>query len=240
MVIRKLVLTLGLAVCCLLPTPAFARWQTISRDAAGTWAFNVDTLKLLNKGNTVRVFERYLPFDKNQKGRLEHNEYDLKLKQWRTRSSYTLNNKGKKLGGTKKIGPWKPLMPLTETMTHARYFRDYARVKGPWTFIKTLPNTGKKWINPETLKKTGTNKYEVWEKTKLNRPASNVKWVISLTEYDVEKKKAVTKYMCTFDPDGYMTSYAAAKDKWSKENDTYGEYIGDSIAEYYKKHGHAK
>jgi hypothetical protein len=234
--IKSYLALLTLAVCCLIPMPAWARWQTIERNAQGTLSFHVDTLKLLNKDQTIRVFERQIPSDPHKQGSLQHNEYDLKAKQWRTRSSYVINHKGKKLAGTKKIGPWKPLLPLTETMTHARYYRDYARVKGPWTFIKTLPNTGKKWINPKTLKKTGDYKYEVWEKTKLNHVSSRVKWVISLTEYNTEKKTALTKYICTFDPTGYMTSYDATKDKWSLKEDVYGEYIGDSVAEYYRNH----
>jgi hypothetical protein len=234
MQLRKiLILTM---LCCLLSLPVSAsRWSTIAQDASGTLSFEVSSLKLINNDTTVKVWERYIPFDKKQQGHLYHNEYDLKKKQWRTRSSYVVNSRGRKISGTKKIGPWQPLMAMTDTMTHARYYRDYYRVKGPWTFVKTLPNVGRKWINPETIRKTGTRKYEVWEKTKLNHPTSRAKWLISLTEYDVEKGKALTKYLCVINPQGYMTENNAEKDKWLASEDTYGEYVGAAVEKQYKK-----
>ncbi len=224
------------ALCTVLCRPAWAaHWQPVSQDVSGVLSFEVSSLKLLEKDTVVRVWERYQPYDKKQQGRLNHNEYDLKNKQWRTRSTYVLNGKGRKISGTKTIGPWQPLLALTDTMTHARYYRDYSRINGPWTFVKTLPGIGRKWINPKTIRKTGTRKYEVWEKTKLNEPTSRAKWLLSLTEYDVPKKKALTKYLCVFDASGYMTENHAEKDKWLASEDTYGEYIGDAIEKQYQK-----
>lgn len=215
--------------------PAEARWSVLQKDERGTLSFHVESLKLLDKDRTVRVYERWQPKDSNISGTVMHNEYDFHLKQWRTRSKFTVTPSGKKGKGTRKIGPWQPLSALTPTMTHARYYRDYAQLNGPWTFVKTIPRLGRKWINPKSIRKTGTERYEVWEKTELRRSVAGTKVLLSLTEYDLRKETAETKYLSNFDASGYMTSHAATKDRWSRKTDTYGEYIGDAVKKHYEK-----
>ena len=132
----------GLYSLCLIlgvTFPAEARWSVLQKDERGTLSFHVESLKLLDKDRTVRVYERWQPKDSSISGTVMHNEYDFHLKQWRTRSKFTVTPSGKKGKGTRKIGPWQPLSALTPTMTHARYYRDYAQLNGPWTFVKTIP-----------------------------------------------------------------------------------------------------
>lgn len=74
----------------------------------------------------------------------------------------------------------------------------------------------------KSIRKTGTERYEVWEKTELRRSVAGTKVLLSLTEYDLRKETAETKYLSNFDASGYMTSHAATKDRWSRKTDTYG------------------
>ena len=64
---------------------------------------------------------------------------------------------------------------------------------------------------------------------------AGTKVLLSLTEYDLRKETAETKYLSNFDASGYMTSHAATKDRWSRKTDTYGEYIGDAVKNIMRK-----
>ena len=197
-----------------------------------------DSLKTVGE-NGITSWEKVIwhqPDSKGRTGILQHQEYDLKKKVWRPLSWYYLNSRGRKASGVRKIGEWQPLQPLTSLFSRARYEKDYVRLKGPWVFIKTLPGLGKKWFNPKTLEKKGSDTYEVWEKTQLKQPANGTVVLLSKTRYTLKDKKAKTLYLCTFDRQGMMTDHYDVRDNWNEAGDTYGEYIGEQLAAYYKKH----
>jgi len=219
-------------------TAQAVHWMPLGDTEEGQVYMDRDSLKTKGENNII-VWEKILWREADSKGNsgiLQHQEYDLKKKVWRPLSWYYLNSRGKKSTGVRKIGEWQPLQPLTSLFSRARYEKDYARLNGPWVFIKTLPGLGKKWFNPRTLEKKGTDTYEVWEKTRLRQPANRTILLLSKTRYTLQDKKAKTLYLCTFDQRGFMTDHYDVRDKWDQENDTYGEYIGEQLAAYYKKH----
>lgn len=230
-------ITAFLLCTCTLPAGA-VHWMPLGDAEEGLVYMDRDSLKSIDE-NTVRAWEKVIwrePDSKGRTGVLQHQEYDLKKKKWRQLSWYYLNAHGKKAAGTRKIGAWLPLEPLTSLFSRARYEKDYVRLKGPWVFIKTLPGLGKKWFNPKTLEKKSNDTYEVWEKTRMRQPVNGTVVLLSKTRYTLKDKKAKTLYLCTFDQRGFMTDHYDVRDKWDQENDTYGEYIGEQLAAYYKKH----
>jgi len=230
------VLAFFLTVCPL--TASAVHWMPLGDTEEGLVYMDRDSLKSIDE-NTVRAWEKVIwrnPDSKGRTGILQHQEYDLKKKKWRQLSWYYLNAHGKKSTGVRKIGDWLPLEPLTSLFSRARYEKDYVRLNGPWVFIKTLPGLGKKWFNPKTLEKKNSDTYEVWEKTQLRQPTNGTVILLSKTRYTLNDKKAKTLYLCTFNKQGFMTDHYDVRDKWDQENDTYGEYIGEQLASYYKKH----
>lgn len=102
------------ALCLILGVtfPAEARWSVLQKDERGTLSFHVESLKLLDKDRTVRVYERWQPKDSSISGTVMHNEYDFHLKQWRTRSKFTVTPSGKKGKGTRKSVHGNRFRPL--------------------------------------------------------------------------------------------------------------------------------
>lgn len=233
------------AVCLmtLLPAPAQAvQWMLLGESEEGLVSMDRDSLKLTQDERYLKVWEKVeWPMVSAQgiAGELRHQEYDLKEKKWRQLSVYALNTKGQKVTGSRKIGEWQPFQAMTALFTRARYEWDYARLNGPWVFSKTLPKLGKKWFNPQTLEKKGSDTYEVWEKTWLKEPANGTEILLSHTRYDLSNGRARTLYLCTFNSQGVMTDHYAVSDAWSQKTDQFGEYIGPMLASYYAQHHHS-
>jgi hypothetical protein len=237
---KKQWLAMGLAFCLsALPLPALAvHWMPLGQTDEGLISMDRDSLK--RPADTSLLVWEKVTWDKpdalGHTGELRHREYDMKTKKWRQLSSYNLDKKGRKTGGNRKVQEWQPFEPMTPLFTRARYEWDYSRWRGPWVFIKTLPNLGRKWFNPDSLEKKGPNSYQVWEKTVMKNPVNGTKVLLSQTRYDLKNEKARTLYLCTFDEQNNMTDHYAVNDVWNKAGDTYGEYIGDQLATYYAKH----
>ncbi len=83
------------ALCLILGVtfPAEARWSVLQKDERGTLSFHVESLKLLDKDRTVRVYERWQPKDSSISGTVMHNEYDFHLKQWRSAHGANLRSR---------------------------------------------------------------------------------------------------------------------------------------------------
>lgn len=230
----------GISVLLLfLPLPAEAvHWMPLGQTEEGLVSMDRDSIKVQSE-SSVKVWEKVMRPHADKKGvagELRHQEYDMKKKMWRRLSTYSLNKRGKKIGGSRKIGEWQPFEPMTPLFTRARYERDYAHLQGPWVFIRTLPGLGKKYFNPQTLEKKGRDTYVVWEKTAMRQPVNGTSILLSQTRYDLGSKKARTLYLCTFDAGEVMTDHYAVSDVWDQKSDQYGEYIGEQIAAYYQKH----
>ena len=239
MVVKKWFLLCLSVLLVAFPLPGEAvHWINLGQTEEGLVSMDRDSLQVRSE-SSVKVWEKVIWSKANAKGvagELRHQEYDMKKKQWRRLSTYSLNRRGKKVQGNRKIGEWQPFEPMTPLFTRARYERDYAHLQGPWVFIRTLPGVGKKYFNPKSLEKKGRDTYVVWEKTVMQHPVNGTSILLSQTRYDVNNKKARTLYLCTFDKKEVMLDYYAVSDAWSASDDQYGEYIGEQIAAYYQKH----
>lgn len=220
---------------------AAPHWQLWGDQGVCTLYFDIASLH--RSGNLLTVTEKEdLPQvdNKGVKGSYFHRQYDTKKNAWRTVGRQVYNAKGKVVMGNKKQEPWQKIKKSSPAMHQMDYLLATSRQQGPWMKVKNIGSLAVKSYNYETIKKSGKNTYEVWERLDMNKVSGEIKTVITLVKYDLQKQTASTLYTCNFNAQGELVNASGDVDNWSAANDTYGEYIGQDVKAFYEEHHSGK
>ena len=145
-------------------------WQYV-RDEAGNKVY-LDTASINKSGNLFSMTEKQDLLNANNKGhasKLIFKEFDTKNKQWRTTGMEVLNAKGLKVIAQKKHGKWKKITAGSQAAADLQTCENYARLSGPWSYVKEIQTTASKFFNPSSLKKGKQDSLEVWEKLEMKK-----------------------------------------------------------------------
>jgi hypothetical protein len=212
-------------------------WQYV-RDEAGNKVY-LDTASINKSGNLFSMTEKQDLLNANNKGhasKLIFKEFDTKNKQWRTTGMEVLNAKGLKVVAQKKHGKWEKITAGSQAAADLQTCENYARLSGPWSYVKEIQTTASKFFNPSSLKKGKQDSLEVWEKLEMKKETGGVKTILSHVRYFVKTGKASTLYNCEFNTQGQLIKAGPVVDEWGVSNDAYGEYIGNDLEKYYSGH----